>query len=288
LTGFLVLIMSAVSEHFQSSVRLLKGIAIALSLFLVCAVEPSMAQQAPQDYLLGPGDVLRITVFKNPDLTLDARVSETGAISYPLIGSVQVSTLTLPGAERKIAQLLKDGGFVQNAQVNILVTQEVSNQVSVLGQVTRPGRYPLELAGGHLSGILATAGGIATTGSDVVIVSGTRSGKPFRHEVDTIQMSLASDNHEDITLQGGDTVFVNRAPSFYIYGQVQRAGEIRLEREMTVMQALASGGGITGKGTSRGIVIHRRDASGKVKEIGAALDDDVHDGDVIYVKESVF
>ncbi len=216
------------------------------------------------------------------------RVSETGAISFPLIGSVQVAGLALPGAERKIAQLLREGGFVQNAQVNILVTQAVSNQVSVLGQVNRPGRYPLELAGGHVSGMLATAGGIAPTGSDEVIVVGTRGGKPFRREIDIVALSNATGGNDDIALVGGDTIFVNRAPLFYIYGQVQRAGELRLERGMTVMQALASGGGMTGKGTSRGIVLHRRDASGKVKEISANLDDDVRDGDVIYVKESVF
>jgi polysaccharide biosynthesis/export protein len=279
--------MIAVRNYFQFRARAPKFVSLCFSLLLALALRPALAQQA-QEYLLGPGDVLKVSVFKNPDLTLEVRVSEAGAIGFPLIGPVQVANLTLPAAEKKIAQLLRDGGFVQNAQVNILVTTEVSNQVSVLGQVNRPGRYPLELAGGHLSGILATAGGIAPTGSDSVIVSGIRNGKPFRHEVDTVQMSLSSDNHDDITLIGGDTVFVNRAPSFYIYGQVQKAGELRLEREMTVMQALASGGGVTGKGTSRGIVIHRRDAGGKVKEVSAALDDDVRDGDVIYVKESVF
>src|SRR6266478_7603509 len=81
---------------------------------------------------------------------------------------------------------------------------------------------------------------------------------------------------------------VNRAPMFYIYGQVQKPGQYRLERGMTVIQALATGGGVTGKGTQRGIVRHRRDPSGKVKEEGVTLDEDVQDQDVIYVKESLF
>jgi len=272
-------------QSHQRTSRTAKSILACLLVLLGLVVRPAFAQQ---EYLIGPGDILKVSVFKNPDLTLEVRVSEGGAIGFPLIGPVQVSNLSLPSAEKRIAQLLKDGGFVQNAQVNILVTQAVSNQVSVLGQVNRPGRYPLEAAGGHLAGMLATAGGIATTGSDVVIVSGTRSGKPFHREIDTVQMSLATGNADDIALAGGDTIFVNRAPLFYIYGQVQRAGELPLQRGMTVMQALASGGGVTGKGTSRGIVLHRRDGAGKVKEISASLDDDVHDGDVIYVKESVF
>lgn len=85
----------------------------------------------------------------------------------------------------------------------------------------------------------------------MVIVTGSRGGKPFRREIDIVQMSLSGNTAEDIDLYGGDTVFVNRAPMFYIYGQVQKPGQFRLERAMTVMQALASGGGVTGKGTSR-------------------------------------
>src|ERR1700724_3732132 len=122
----------------------------------------------------------------------------------------------------------------------------------------------------------------------MVSVSGVRNGKPFRRDVDIVKMSSSGNTADDIELYGGDTLFVNRAPMFYIYGQVQKPGQVRLERGMTVMQALASGGGVTGKGTSRGIVRHRRDDNGKVKEESVSLDDDVHDQDVIYVKESMF
>ncbi len=246
---------------------------------------PALAQQ---EYVLGQGDIIRISVFKNPELSLDARVSEGGTISYPLVGAVPVSGLTLPAAERKIGQMLRDGGFVINPQVNILLTQALGNLVSVIGEVNNAGRYSVEAAGGHLSGMLAAAGGISQTGGDLVIVTGKRGGKPFRREIDIVNMSLSGSAAEDIDLYGGDTIFVNRAHLFYIYGQVQKPGQVRLERGMTVMQALAAGGGVTGKGTSRGIVRHRRDANGKVKEEGVALDDDVHDQDVIYVKESLF
>lgn len=242
---------------------------------------------AAEEYLLTPGDVIKVLVFKNPDLTTESKIAETGSISFPLIGSVPVSGLTLNGAERRIAQMLKEGGFVQSPQVNISITLAVGNQASVLGEVNRPGRYPIE-GGGTLTGVLAEAGGISATGSDVVIVTGTRNGKPFRREIDVVKMSLSGNTADDIELRGGDTLFVNRAPMFYIYGQVQRPGSYRLEKGMTVMQALADGGGVTGKGTSRGIVLHRRDANGKVNEESVSLDQDVHDQDVIYVKESVF
>jgi polysaccharide export outer membrane protein len=259
-----------------------------LSGLATATVSAQQTAGAQHEYLLVPGDIIRISVFKSPDLSLDARVSEVGAIGYPLIGSVPVSGLTLPAAERKIAQMLKDGGFVLNPQVNILLTQALGNLVSVIGEVNTPGRYSIEAAGGHLSGMLAAAGGIGATGGDLVIVTGLRNGKPFRREIDIVKMSLGGNSADDIDLFGGDTLFINRAPLFYIYGQVQKPGQVRLERAMTVMQALASGGGVTGKGTSRGIVRHRRDASGKVKEEGVSLDDDVRDQDVIYVKESLF
>jgi polysaccharide export outer membrane protein len=249
---------------------------VLLGSLCVCVMVLNVAIADQPEYLLSPGDILKISVFKNPEMTNDVRVSEVGTIGFPLIGSVQVAGITLPGAEHKIAQLLKDGGFVVNPQVNILLTQAFGNQVSVIGQFNRPGRYPLEAAGGRLSGMLAAAGGIAATGADIVIVTGMRNGKDFRREVDVVKMSLSGNASDDITLMGGDTLFV------------KRAGQFRLERGMTVMQALASGGGVTGKGTTRGIVLHRRDAKGKVKEEGVSLDDDVRDEDVIYVKESLF
>jgi polysaccharide biosynthesis/export protein len=273
------------TQTIMYNTKLIKLGILAVIMLFGAALRPAYALE---EYLLTPGDVIKVSVFKNPDLLLDARVSEAGTIGFPLLGSVPVAGLTLPAAERKIAQLLKDGGFVLNPQVNILLTTAVGNQVAVLGQVNRPGRYPIEGAGGNLTGMLAQAGGIAATGADVVIVTGLRNTKPFRREIDVVNMSLTGTAADDIELRGGDTLFVNRSPMFYIYGQVQRPGQYRLEKGMTVMQALADGGGMTGKGTSRGIVLHRRDATGKVKESGASLDEDVRDQDVIYVKESVF
>jgi polysaccharide biosynthesis/export protein len=255
-----------------------------MSLIALAAI-PSAARAA---YLLGPGDLLKITVFKNADLSLDVRVSDSGSIGYPLVGAVPVSGLTLDAAEKKIAKLLQDGGFVVNPQISILLTQGFNDLVSVIGEVNKSGRYSTEAAGGHLSGMLASAGGVSPAGSEVVTVIGERNGKPFRREVDIVKMSSSGNAGEDIELSGGDTVFVRKQPLFYIYGQVQKPDQYPLQSGMTVMQALATGGGVTGKGTQRGIVRHRRDATGKVKEESVTLDDDVQDKDVIYVKESLF
>jgi polysaccharide export outer membrane protein len=236
--------------------------------------------------------VLHILVYQNPDLTLDARVSDSGMISFPLLGSVKIGGLTVSEAESFIANGLKKGDFVKNPQVTVVLMQVRGSQVSVLGQVNRPGRYPLEAAQTRLSDVLALAGGITTaTGSDVVAVVGTRDGKPMRLEVDLPRVFGAGggDRQSDIVLQNNDVVFVDRAPLVYIYGEVQRPGSFRVERGMTVMQALAAGGGLTQRGTEKGIRVHRHDdATGKVQVMQPGMDDPVRDGDVIYVRESLF
>jgi len=240
------------------------------------------------DYRLGAGDTIRIAVFHNQDLTTEARVSESGVISYPLIGTVELGGLTIAAAEKKIASMLKDGGFIQEPQVNIVLVQVRGSQVSVLGQVNRPGRYPLETLNMHVTDMLATAGGAAGTGSDSIILVGTRDGKPFRKEIDISGLFLDTKRGDDVLVEGGDVIYVHRAPIFYIYGEVQRPGSYRVERNMTLMQALAEGGGPTLRGTQRNMKIFRRNADGKLNETSLDLTAPVNDDDVLYVRESLF
>jgi polysaccharide export outer membrane protein len=260
---------------------------LVLTCLLFLATAGAFAAERAE-YLLGPGDVVRISVFQNPDLQLETRVSENGSITYPLIGNVPVGGLTLSAAEQRIAKQLKDGGFVVQPQVSILLLQIRGSQVSVLGQVNKPGRYPLDTADMRLSDMLATAGGIAVTGADTVIVTGARDGKAFRREIDIATMYLQGQMSDDIVLKGGDALYVHRAPVFYIYGEVQRPGAYRVERDMTIMQALATGGGLTAKGTQRGVRVNRRAASGKLQSIEPSLEERLQPDDVVYVKESIF
>jgi polysaccharide export outer membrane protein len=240
-----------------------------------------------REYVLGSGDIVRISVFQNPDLTTETRVSENGAITFPLLGEVPVGGLSTAAAGNLIGERLRTGGFVRQPQVNVLPIQIRGNQVSVLGQVNRPGRFPLETANLRLTDMLATAGGIAGSGADVVIITGVRGGKLIRREIDIPSLFIGSDPAGDVLLAGGDIIYVHRAPVFYIYGEVNRPGSFRLEREMSVMQGLATGGGVTARGTTRGLRIHRR-VSGVLKVIEPALDDLLKADDVIYVKESIF
>jgi polysaccharide biosynthesis/export protein len=255
---------------------------------LTCSAALLPASGSAAEYLIGAGDVLRISVFQNADLTLETRVGEDGTITYPLIGTVKIGGGTITAAERHIAQLLKEGGFVLKPQVSILLMTVRGSQVSVLGQVNRPGRYPIETANMRIADALATAGGVAPTGADTVIFVGTREGKPTRQVIDLENLFGNPENGRDFLMRGGDILYVQRAPVFYIYGEVQRPGSYRLERDMTVMQALAAGGGLTPKGTQKGLRIHRHGANGKLQTIEPGLDDPVQPNDVVYVKESLF
>jgi polysaccharide biosynthesis/export protein len=116
-----------------------------------------------------------------------------------------------------------------------------------------------------------------------------RDGKSMRKCIDVAALFMSSETGEgDPIIKPGDVVYVHRAPQVYIYGEVQRPGNFRLERDMTVMQALAMGGGLTAKGTQRHIRVHRRSSDGSIHEIEPQLDDPVQPDDVVYVRESIF
>ncbi len=282
MTGACAGAMEASTMNFRR--RLAQLWLVLAAAFALCA----NAQDRQPEYQIGSGDTIRIVVFQNPDLTVETRVTENGTISYPLIGSVRIGGMTIPVAEQAIAKALKDGNFIQQPQVNISLLQNRGNQVSVLGMVTRPGRFPLETFNTRLSEMLAIAGGIAITGADLVILTGIRNGKPLRMEIDLPGMFLENKMQQDIVVAGGDVIYVHRQPMFYIYGEVQRPGSHRVERGMTVRQALAQAGGPSARGTERRLVVYRRDGTGQIVSSNPDLSDMVQTDDVLFVRESLF
>ena len=247
----------------------------------------SMGGAQANELVLGGGDVVKISVFGNPDLGVETRVSESGFVTMPLVGQVAVAGLSTAMAEAKIASMLERGGFVKKPQVNLLITVLTSQQVSVLGHVNRAGRYALDGRRSVLD-LLALAGGIAPEGGDIVTLIRNRGGKVTKDQIDTADLMRNAEAADSFDVRGGDIVFVERAPRFYIYGEVQRPGALRLERQMTVLQALSAGGGLTLRGTERGLRVKRRDQGGKLQTIDVRGDDLLQPDDVVYVKESLF
>ena len=235
--------------------------------------------------ILGASDSIRITVFQNPDLTTETRVSQSGSIVFPLIGEVGLAGMTTAEAGTRIADQLKRGGYIINPQVSVVIVQVRSRQVTVLGQFARPGNYVLEENRSRLTDILTLAGGISPTGSETVKVLTNRGGKYEEHEINFPALFRSGDPSTNIQLENGDTIFVERAPVFYIYGEVQRAGSYRLEPNTIVIQALSLGGGLTTRATERGIGIHRRMPNGELLMIDAKLTDAVQADDIVFVRE---
>lgn len=262
--------------------KLWAGVGMLCAMWLVAP-----AQAADNDYRMGTGDVVRITVYGNPDLTTEARVGEAGGITFPLIGEVKASGQTPAATEKDIAARLAKGGFIVDPNVNLNIVQYRGQQISVLGRVNRPGKFTLEKTT-RLADAIALAGGVIVDGADTVTLVRTVNGKTEYRDVDMVALFRAGGEANNLTVQDGDVLNVARQPMFYIYGEVQRPGAFRLERDMSVVQALSMGGGLTPRGTQRGIRILRRDEAGTLKELDVKLADAVKKDDVIYVKESLF
>ena len=242
----------------------------------------------PTNYRLAAGDSIHISVFQNPDLAMDTRIAEDGSITFPLIGRIVLGNTEIAGAEQKMAKALLDGGFLKNPQVSIQLVEVRGTKVSVLGQVNRPGSFPIESTNTLLSQVLAQAGGVMPTGADKVIVTGTRDRQPMRREVDIDALYRESQPEDDIVVRGGDTIYVPRAPMFYIYGEVTRPGNYRVDRNMTFRQAIAAAGGLTLRGTERRLSVTRPDSQGASQSIRVDLNDLIVPGDTIRVSESIF
>lgn len=250
------------------------------------AVQATLA--ASTDYVLAPGDLLRIQVYQQPDLSMEIRVQDNGQLSYPLIGPLSMTGLSVFDAERRIESGLREGKYLRSPQVSITVTQVRGNLVSVLGHVQRPGRFPIEKPGLRLTELLAQAGGVTAIGSDSLILMGVRQGLAFKRKLDLPSLFDSSDLQLDPVLEHGDVVFVDRAPVVYLYGEVQRPGAVRLERQMTVLQALAAGGGPTPRGSSNRLKVTRMSASGELQTWVPDMSATLEPGDVLRIPESIF
>ncbi|MFJ9449821.1 SLBB domain-containing protein [Herbaspirillum sp. NPDC101397] len=246
---------------------------------------------------VGSGDVLRVTVFGQPDLSAEVGVNDKGFLTLPLIGGIDVNGLTTSEISAKVANGLRQGQYLKNPEVSVEVVQLRSQMVSVLGEVSRPGRYPIP---GHMSvlELLATAGGLTVQADQTVTLlrrKGDKAGdKSTTGESDVRipillgETSATERTPLDVELNAGDVVYVNKKKLFYIHGEVNRPGSYPMEQDMNVMRAISLGGGMTQRASQRRIYINREMPEKGVQEIKAKLTDPVLPGDVVYVNESLF
>jgi len=243
--------------------------------------------------IIGPDDALRISVYGYDDLKTETRVSADGRITFPLIGEVKASGKSSIELEKTIAERLTDERFIQNANVTVVVLERISQYISVLGYVNKPGRYPLD-SNTSIVDLIAMAGGVTTvsTNADVgdnkAIVTRVINAKAQKIQLNLRDFLENPETVEPFLMQAGDFVYVPKAPMFYIYGEVQRPGGYRLEPGLTVVKAISIAGGLTLRATENSITIKRKNANNELEEIDVELVEDILKDDVVYVGERWF
>jgi polysaccharide export outer membrane protein len=259
---------------------------IVLALFLLYFAWPASAS----DYLIGSQDLLKITVFEHPDLTTEARVSEEGKITFPLLGEINAKNLTTRQVEKSIAENLRKSKMVIEPQVNVFVEQYKGSQVTIIGEVMKPGQYQFS-GPTTLLDVISLALGTNQNASYLLTVFRKEKGANGKEitkkiTVDADRLLNGGDLRLNIELQNQDVIYVPKGV-FYIYGEVNHPGAFRLEKGITVKRAIAIAGGLTSKGSQMRIEITRKSGD-KETLADADIDNLVQFDDVIRIKESIF
>jgi polysaccharide export outer membrane protein len=258
---------------------------------------PVQPAQAVRDYEIGPRDVLMITVFGEADMSRRYAVDSDGTIDFPLLGRFKAGRLTLRELEEALKERLQ-AEFLVDPQLSVEVAEFRSQTIFINGEVRQAGTYPIR-GNTSLLEVLAMAGGTTPQASDEILVvhpkeNRTTTGPVLPNDEEaaaTQRVSLrslqAGQLSENVSLSDGDTIFVPRAETIFVTGYVRSPGPYVTTREMTVLQAISLAGGLSERGSNRGIKILRL-VNGKQEEIDVSLSDRVQPGDTIVVRQRYF
>lgn len=269
--------------------RLKKSIALAGWLAFAVAATPVSGKEIT---ILGPRDVLQINVYQQQDLTHEVRIGDDGTLNLPLVGKVRAAGLTVEKLTQELLVRYRD--YIINPEITIFVKEYHKREidVSVLGEVGRPGLYKLPEACTLLEAISQVGGLTKESGDRVVVI---RPGKDGKKEADAIIVntqelfSPAGLKVQNVELREGDTVNVPRADQFFVFGEVVRPGSYKLEKGtiVTVLKAISLAGGFTDKASKKNIRITREEGEKKTV-LKADLDSQIQAQDIIIVPESFF
>ncbi|MBS1817517.1 MAG: polysaccharide biosynthesis/export family protein [Acidobacteria bacterium] len=264
----------------------MKRLLLALML-LVASAGPLPAQN---DYVVGPQDVLTVTVFGEAELSGKYTVEQDGTFTFPQIGRVKAGGLTLRNLEQELKTKLADG-YLKNPQVAVAIENYRSQRILVMGEVRSPGEFQLN---GEMTLLAALARAGSTTPAaarEVTVVRARKNPAPGDDPSEVIKVDLlalqAGNTALNIPLQDGDTVNVPKAQSVFVAGQVKTPGAYAVDPGTTVLQVISLAGGLTDRGSDNRIRI-QRSVNGKKLEVSAKLSDLVQPGDTIIVRERFF
>ena len=190
------------------------------------------------ELLIGTGDLLEVSVYGAPDFDKrEVRVDSSGSVSLPLIGTVKTAGLTIQAAEELMAKRLSDGGYFSDPHVSIFAKEYASQGISVLGEVQKPGIYPM-LGQRRLLDAISLAGGTTPKAGTTVTV--THRAAPMQPERVDLSYSPDDAGQGNVLVYPGDTVVVSRAGVVYVVGDVRQPSGFLIDKsELTVLQAIA-------------------------------------------------
>lgn len=218
---------------------------------------------------LGSGDLIEVSVYDVPELSTKIRVSDDGDVDLPLVNKVHVESLTVSEAEHVVERRLEEGGFVRNPHVQIFVDEYTSDGASILGEVARPGVYPV-LGEQTLFNLISAAGGLSDRAGKSITV--THRDHPDKPVTVTISHNLEDHPESNIPIYAGDTIMIRRADVIYVVGEVNRPSGFLMDNNnhLTVLQAIALAGGTSGSAKLNGARILRKGPEG-VSEVPVPL-----------------
>jgi len=251
------------------------------------------------DYRIGASDVLEVGVFQwelaEETKTLAVRVSQEGLISLPLVGDMNVKGKTVSQVRKGIEAGLRDGNFIKNPRVSVVIKEFRSKRIAVVGAVKDPGVYTIRQNVTRLLDILSLAGGVAETAGQRLQIVRTSSGDKGAKEVITVdlhELLKKGDLTFNVVLADCDVVNVPLAQQFFVYGFVQRPGAYDLKRRTTILEAIATAGGLQRPMASPTYCVLRRDNKEAEVDLVAIADGEeanwsLRPGDVIEVRSTV-
>ncbi len=270
---------------------------------LLAAVMVAFPAAGQETYEIGAGDLVRITVTGQPDMSGEFAIDAAGMLPMPVLGKVKAAGLSTQALERKLVTLLADG-YLKRPEVSVSVKEFRSQRVFVTGELNRPGPYALK---GDRT-LLSLIGDLGALGNDIgheVIVirppemdsgdvpvltepTGTLPNEVPGSQVFRLNLKelLSGNPAKNLELMPSDTVYFPKAANVYVLGHVTRPGPIRFREGLTVLQALTLAGGVTEKGSQKIRIL--RIVEGKQVEIKPKMTDLLLPEDTIRVPERFF
>lgn len=270
--------------------RPLAALALGLGLLLAWTVgayaQTPVAAAPSEPHVLVPADIVSFRVLNQPDLSMQVRVDESGEITFPYAGTMDVGGMTVEQAAALLGARLEKAGIIRNAEIVGSMTS-FGSSASVLGAVNTPGLVVLDRPT-TLTQLLARAGGTSQlAGTTLQLRRKTPDGGEEIREINLPELLSGKNPDLNIVVRNNDEFYVPEAPVFYLYGNVNSPGAYPMRRPLTVQQALALGGGISTIGSESRIRIKRETESGIV-EVEPELHQAVQPFDTIEVPERIF